>query len=361
MTRTSETPRPEARRQRETRAPRELKARIDVLEAELAEALEQQTATAEVLQVINSSPGDLAPVFDAILEKALSLCGAAFGNMLTWDGEFSRLVASRGASAKLEEALREPSRPVPGSMAERIVGGQNVISAADLLDEESYRVGAPGARRLVELGGARGYAIVALRKEDELLGVISIYRREPLAFTEKQIALLENFAAQAVIAMENARLITETREALEQQTATAEVLGVINSSPGNLAPVFEAMLERATRLCEPAAGLLTSWDGERFHRVASRGMPPEFMEAMREPSIPPPGSPGDRLIRGENIVCISDLAEVERIVDDGRKKVHRLNQREIIRDAKHTRVVEGLSTDEQSGIGFHGKRGQRAG
>jgi hypothetical protein len=151
-----------------------------------------------------------------------------------------------------------------------------------------------------------------LVKDERPVGAFALTRREARAFSDKQIALLQNFAAQAVIAMENARLITETREALEQQTATGEVLQVINASPGDLVPVFDAMLEKAMRLCDSAAGLLTSWDGERLHRAASRGMPPEFMKAMRESVVvPPPGSPGDRLIRGENVVCISDLAEIE--------------------------------------------------
>jgi GAF domain-containing protein len=243
---------------------------------ETREALEQQTATAEVLQVINSSPGDLTPVFDAILEKALHVCEAAFGNMLTWNGESSRLVASQGASADLIEALSAPVRPVPGSMAERILRGEDVICSADLLEGEAYRIGAPAVRALVALGGARSYAVVALRKDGELLGVISIYRREVRPFSDKQIALLQNFAAQAVIAMENGRLLTETREALEQQTATAEVLQVINSSPGALQPVFEAILDKAHSLCGVEYGVLLTYDGELFWPVAMRGAPPSL-------------------------------------------------------------------------------------
>src|SRR5262249_1654047 len=136
-----------------------------------------------------------------------------------------------------------------------------------------------------------------------------IYRQEVRPFTEKQIALLQNFAAQAVVAMENARLITETREALEQQTATAEALGGINSSPGDPAPVFDEMLRRALLLCEAAYGILLTWDGEKFHHASAQGLSEELMKAIQwgEPFVPPPGGVVDRLLQGEDIISTADL------------------------------------------------------
>src|SRR4029077_18302271 len=141
----------------------------------------------------------------------------------------------------------------------------------------------PLRRALVDLGGARTSLIVAIRKKDRLLGIFSIYPHKVREFSEKQVALVESFAAQAAIAIENARLLTEQQEALEQQTATAEVLQVINASPGNLTPVFDAMLEKAVRLCESSFGILATYDGECFHNVAVRGAPPALVDFLRKP------------------------------------------------------------------------------
>ena len=289
----------------------ESNAERDHLRSERDEALEQQTATAEVLGVINSSPGDLAPVFDAILDKALQLCGAAFGILNTYDGARFDVGALRGVSAEVEAVLRS-AQPSAVGVGAGVLRGDDTVRIDDFAQSPAYLAGAPRARALVDLGGVRSYIGVALRKDGRLLGTIGVYRREVRPFSDKQIALLQNFAEQAVIAMENARLITETREALEQQTATTEVLQVINSSPGDLAPVFDAMLEKAMRLCEADCGHLYTYDGDRFHPITVRG-DPRFVEWWRQngPVRPVPDGPAPlgRVARGERIVSVDDFRE----------------------------------------------------
>src|SRR5262249_27527234 len=254
-----------------------MQAEISALRTELWEAQARENAMGEVMEVINSSPADLAPVFDAMLERATRVCAADAGVLCTYDGDRFWPVAHRG----FLEFPRDPIRAHPEIGIGRIERGENMVHILDSASGEAYTSGDLARRAIVELGGARSQLTAALRKEGVLLGAFTIWRKEVRPFTDKQIALLRNFAAQAIIAVENARLITETREALEQQTATAEVLGVINSSPGDLAPVFDALLEKAMRLCEASFGGLTGFDGKRFHTLATRGLPAEAEEAFR--------------------------------------------------------------------------------
>jgi GAF domain-containing protein len=282
----------------------ELRRRLAAREAELAEALAQQTATAEILETINSSPGDLAPVFDAILEKAHTLCGADKGALAINESGGIRAVATRGLSEAFASLIRKPQGNTPGSPNARLLAGKNLLHIPDIRTVLGH---IPQAA--AELEGVRTILFIPLRKDRALLGYITAYRQEIRPFTDKQIALLQNFAAQAVIAMENARLLTETREALEQQIATAEVLGVINSSPGDLAPVFDAILEKAHSLCGIDAGSLQLYASGHFHASAIRGMPETFAQVQRRPYQPPPGSPAARLVAGERIVHVADISE----------------------------------------------------
>jgi len=194
------------------------------LRRERDEALAREAAMAEVLRVINSSPGDLAPVFDAMLEKATRLCEAELGFLSTYDGgQFRTAALHRVPPALAELWLSAPPEPGPNSALTRLALGEDLVHIEDYAAYRAYTAGEPRARALVDVGGVRTYLAVPLRKDGRLLGALAVYRQEVRPFSDKQIALLQNFAAQAVIAMENARLLTETREALEQQTATAEV------------------------------------------------------------------------------------------------------------------------------------------
>jgi GAF domain-containing protein len=277
------------------------------LMTETREALEQQTATAEVLGVINSSPGDLAPVFDAMLVKAMRLCDAAFGVLDTHDGEAFRLAAHRGLLQLYYEYLKTGEPYSSGGAHARLTEGADFGHLLDAKDDAAYPA-VPSRRALVDLGGARTVLVVPLRKDGILLGSFALYRQEVRQFSGKQIALLQNFAAQAVIAMENARLLTETREALEQQTATAEVLQVINSSPGDLAPVFNAILRKAHTLCGATLGSLVLRDGERLRAVATHGYPEEFAAVAREGGPIHIFTSFERLLRGERLVHVPDAS-----------------------------------------------------
>ena len=244
----------------------------------------------------------------------MRLCEARFASLMTYDGEFFTL-ATHKVPADFDQWARENAnatrfRPDPEMATGRVVGGESIVEIRDLADDLADKGGNPIRRALVEIGGFRTLLSVALRKDATLLGVINIARQEVLPFTDKQIALLQNFAAQAVIAMENARLLTETREALEQQTATAEVLQVINASPGDLYPVFDAMLEKGMRLCEAACGGFGVWQGDRYEIVAMRGVPQSFVDFAANNEVSPgPRAGFARVVRGEGFIHFSDVSQ----------------------------------------------------
>jgi two-component system, NtrC family, sensor kinase len=302
----------------------ELRQRTD----DLSESLEQQTATSEVLKVISSSPGQLEPVFNAMLKNAVRVCGAKFGILYRSEGNGFRTVAMHDVPrAFAEKRGREPFFiPPVGSPLGRVTQTRQVAQTTDVTSEQDYAEGEQGyaeghraLKDLAELGGARTVASVPMLKDDELVGAITIFRQEVRPFTDKQIEIVKNFAAQAVIAIENTRLLNELRqrtddlsEALEQQTATSEVLKIISSSPGELKPVFDAMLEKAMRVCEATFGHLATYDGTRFHTVAIQGVPAPFAEYRRQnPPVYGPGTGTARLLAGERFVHFIDAADTD--------------------------------------------------
>jgi two-component system, NtrC family, sensor kinase len=278
--------------------------------SELRESLEQQTATSEVLRVISSSPGELEPVFRSMLENATRICEANFGLLWLSEGPGFRFVAQHGVPPLLvENREREPFvRPGPGTGLGRVATTKQLVHVADITTEEAYAERDPLRVAYAELGGARTLVAVPMLQENELIGVITIFRQEVRPFTDKQIALVTNFAAQAVIAIENTRLLSELRESLEQQTATAEVLGVINASRGDLQPVFEAMVEKARRLCEADAGHLALPVGDDYRSVAVAAMSLEMEVLIRSVSYAPGrGTAVGRALAECRPVQISDI------------------------------------------------------
>src|SRR6516165_887223 len=271
---------------------------------ELREAREQQAATAEVLSVISASPNELDQVLDSLVRSAVRFCGADDAAIHRLDGRYLRVAAHHG--------------PVPyygighailirGTVNGRAVLERTPVHVADLqVETEEFPEGSKGAQEM----GFRTTLSVPLLREGVALGTINLRRIEAKPFTNKQIALLQTFAVQAVIAIENARLLNELRQSLEQQTATSEVLRVISSSPGELEPVFQAMLENATRICEAKFGTMFRFDGKLFPLAAQFGTPPELAEYQRRRgSIEAlPGSILDRATRTKQVVYTADDA-----------------------------------------------------
>ena len=255
---------------------------------DLTESLQQQTATADVLKIISSTPGELEPVFQAMLRNAVRICDANFGNIYRWDGDGLRLAAAHNTPLVLVQSRKSsPFRPGQETPTGRMVATKSVTHVADLAEDPGYIRRDPLFVEGVEVGGIRTLLSVPILKEDELVGAFSIYRQEVRPFTEKQIELVKNFAEQAVIAIENARLLNELRESLQQQTATADVLKIISSSPGDLKPVFDAMLANAVHICGASFGVLFRFDEGAWSAPAMFGVPPAFAEYWQRGSQRP--------------------------------------------------------------------------
>ena len=253
---------------------------------ELTELLEQQTATSEVLRVISSSPGELEPVFQTMLANAMRICEAIFGILLLYDGDKFRVATLHNAPPAYREMLeRAPIRPGPTTGLARMVSTKRAVHIADVAADQAYVDRDPLRVATVDLAGARTFLAVPMLKENELIGAIAIYRQEVRPFADKQIALVQNFAAQAVIAIENTRLLNELRELLEQQTATADVLRVISSSPTDIQPVLEAIVRTAGDLCASEYAILFRLRDGKYYPACANNAEAEWVKYFSENPI----------------------------------------------------------------------------
>lgn len=294
-----------------------LEQKVDARTRELSESLEQQTATSEVLKVISSSPGDLTPVFKAMLENAMRICAAKFGGLFRLENGALQVASTLGVPGPLVESLKSGVQPGPLNPMSRVLVTGQMMHIEDYRLDAAYVERDPMAVAGVDLGGIRTLLIVPMHKDTELIGTIAIFRQHVEPFSKKQIELLSNFAAQAVIAIENTRLLKELHqrtddltESLEQQTATSEVLRVISSSRGELDPVFQAMLSNASRICEAKFGNLFLREDNNLRAVAVHGEQTYVEEYRQNPLIvlrENPGIPIERIFSTKQVLHITDL------------------------------------------------------
>jgi signal transduction histidine kinase len=306
--------RPKTRRHRSSSG---LEAKVGRLTRERDEALEREAATSEILHLISTSPSDLDVVFRAILERATRICEAKFGVLDLRQDDVFRSVAMHNPPPEFAEIRRRnPVVPAgPLSALGRVTATKEPVHVLDYAEDPAYKQGDVAAINMVDHAGARTFLVTPMLKEEEIVGVIAIFRQEIRPFADNQIKLVQNFAAQAVIAIENVRLLTELRESLEQQTATAEVLTVISSSPGKLEPVFTTMLEKALRICDAKFGGLYLYEDGRLRTVAAHDEPEFFKARGGAPWEPPRGGVLDEAIRSRRTVQVADMAATKPYIE----------------------------------------------
>ena len=296
---------------------RELETKLDARTRDLSEALEQQTATSEVLRVISSSPGELARVFQAMLENATRICGAKFGILFRYEGGAFHPAAMTNVPPAFADFLdRQGSfAPVRGQLFGRLAQTRKVIHVIDRATE-------PTPSPSVRYGGARSSIGVPLLKGKELVGAFFIYRTEVRPFTDKQIELVKNFAAQAVIAIENTRLLNELRESFQRQGATADVLKVISRSTFDLQTVFDTLVESAARLCRANKANISCLEGDNIQYMAAYGFQPDFMDYMLSLRLKVDrGSISGRAVIEGKVIHVADvLADPEFTLLDAQKR-----------------------------------------
>ena len=293
---------------RRSSSPVSLEIKFALLTRERDEALEQLSAASEVLRVISSSPGDLKPVFEAILENATRICEAKFGTLWLREGDGVRAVALHGAPAAWADKLGSLYRPGPNAPMTRVLDRHEIVHVPDLRATPGYVGGDPIVVDTVDLTGVRTLLSVPMLRGDEPIGVIAIYRKELLPFTDKHIELVRNFAAQAVIAIENTRLLNELRQALQQQTATADVLKVISRSTFDLQVVLDTLTESASILCAADMGAITREDGSGFRHVTNYKFPPDWIEFNKSVHMQPGrGSIVGRSLMEGKVVQVPDV------------------------------------------------------
>jgi GAF domain-containing protein len=249
----------------------------------------------------------LTPVFEAMLKNATDICEANYGMLFRFEDGAVRAAAMLGVPPAFAQFWRDGQRPSGQTAIGRAAETMQTVHIADVTKEPAYVEGEPAFVAAVNLGSFRTILVAPMIKDDKVIGLFAIYRQEVRPFTDQQIELVQNFAAQAVIAIENTRLLNELRESLAQQTATADVLKVISSSPGDLEPVFNAMLENATRICQAQFGNLNLYDGEAFHDVALHNPPPQFALHQRVAIRPHPDMALGIVARTKGIAHIDDI------------------------------------------------------